>query len=177
MCPSHHVHDSASLILAGTLLYIGTRQEHLTNGVLLSLSALGAISNLALSPDLDGSRSMSLIRWKHANILIALWWKGYDKIARHRGRSHIPVIGTLSRLLWLSIPFALILAWLSISGLTLDNDARGTLWTIMQAVSIPFLCWLSGLILADSLHAAMDWADSRIKRMVREWKAEDKITS
>ncbi len=165
--PSHHVHDSASLILAGALLYIGIRQEHLTNGVLLAFSALGAISNLALSPDLDGSCSMSIIRWKRTNILIALWWKGYNKIARHRGRSHIPVIGTLSRLLWLILPVLILLLASVLSGFVIDNGMRETLWAITHTFSIPFICWLSGLMLADTLHAIMDWGDSWIKRASR----------
>ncbi len=167
--PNHHVHDSASLILAGTLLYIGTRQEHLTNGVLLAFSAFGALSNLALSPDLDGSRSMSIIRWKHVNILIALWWKGYGKITRHRGRSHIPIIGTLSRLLWLSIPFIVSAILIQVLGLMpgTSRDWHNIFLSVSSAMALPFFLWLSGLILADTLHALLDYLDSLIKKARR----------
>ncbi len=104
--PSHCFHDSFSLALAVGLLYAGVHQGHLLEGALL---AAGAASALILSPDLDNSYSMARLRLTRRGGLVAqAWWMVYDHLFRHRGLSHTPVIGTLTRLTWLVGPLAIL---------------------------------------------------------------------
>ncbi len=57
-----------------------------------------------LHPDMDLARNIRLFSWKG---LLTLPFRPYSYLFRHRGISHIPVIGTLTRVLWLLGLFAL----------------------------------------------------------------------
>lgn len=69
------------------------------------LAALGWVahvfSGLYLSPDLDLQHSRPFKRW---GILKVFWWP-YAKAIAHRGISHVPLLGTATRLLWMAIAF------------------------------------------------------------------------
>jgi len=102
----------------------------------------GALSGLLLDPDLDvdgwGGPALRLKRlWKPLGWMWRGLWYGYALAFRHRGTSHRPVVGTLTRLLYLS---PLLLVWAKF----------GTVpWA---AVGL----WAAGLALADLLHIVMD---------------------
>ncbi len=149
--PSHHFHDTASLALACTLLYAGVRQGHFAEGALM---AVGAASSVILSPDLDNSYSMARLRLTRRGGLVAqAWCTVYDRLFRHRGLSHVPVIGTLTRLAWLVGPLAILAFLCYLSPPPVE-------WW-------PVLWWMGGLMLADILHVAMDWTGTAIKRKWR----------
>ncbi len=163
------MHDTVSLSVASLSLYFCTEHHHTAEGLIF---ALGMASSLYLSCDLDQSYSMATVRWNRINPLLRFWWKGYDKLTHHRGRSHIPVIGTLSRLLWLSIPIILSVILIQVLGL-LPGTSREWHYIILSmssAMALPFFLWLSGLILADTLHALLDYLDSLIKKTIRASK-------
>ena len=88
-------HDSATLALALPLgLLVGLWQ-----GPMLGVTAAAAflLGGLWLSPDLDTCSRPSR-RW---GPLALLWWP-YRRVVRHRGwLSHTPLLGTLTRLLYL----------------------------------------------------------------------------
>jgi uncharacterized metal-binding protein len=77
------------------------------NAVYAAIAAIGCLSGILISPDLDmAGRTISeslLIRW---NILLGrLWvvlWFPYAMLSKHRGLSHVPVFGTIGRVLYLS---------------------------------------------------------------------------
>jgi len=96
----------------------------------------GLLFGIPLTPDLDLSQNGI--------------WKLYGKWFKHRGTSHVPVIGTLSRVFYL---FPIIALFLIISGTEINV-------TISAKV-------LSGLILSDILHLLMDITWSTIKRKLR----------
>ncbi len=151
--PSHRFHDSVSLALAAGLPYAGARQGHFAEGALL---AAGAASALIIQPDLDQPYSMARLRLtRRFGVLARVWCTVYDHLFRHRGLSHTPVIGTLTRLAWLILPLA-ILAFLCY----LSPPPVEWGW--------PVLWWVGGLMLADALHAAMDWWSTAGKRWVRK---------
>jgi len=93
---SGRAHDQATLALALPLgLLVG-----LWHGPMLGLTAAlaFALGGLWLSPDLD-TRSRPTLRW---GPLASLWWP-YRQLVRHRGwLSHTPVLGTTSRLIYLT---------------------------------------------------------------------------
>ncbi len=150
--PGHRSHDFVSLALATGLLYAGAHQGHLAEGTLM---AAGAATALILGPDLDQPYSMARLRLtRRFGVLARVWCTVYDHLFRHRGLSHTPVIGTLTRLTWLALPLA-ILAFLCYLSPPPIEWGRPVLW------------WVGGLMLADTLHAAMDWASTAAKRWVR----------
>ncbi len=149
MCPSWRTHDAASLALACSLLYAGARQGHFAEGALL---AVGAVSALIIQPDLDQPYSMSRLRLtRRFGILAQAWCTVYDRLFRHRGLSHVPVLGTLTRLTWLVLPLAVLAFLCYLSPPPIEWG-----W--------PVLWWVGGLMLADTLHTAMDWGSTAVKR-------------
>ena len=63
----------------------------------LVFSATYLFSALLLSPDLDSARSDPYNRWGYLRVC----WTPYAKLFRHHGLSHNPLVGPLSRLLYL----------------------------------------------------------------------------
>lgn len=61
-----------------------------------------------LSPDLDLPQSRPSQRWG----LLRFTWSPYQRVMPHRGLSHVPILGSLTRLCYLATPIAAI-AWLS----------------------------------------------------------------
>ncbi len=72
-----------------------------------ALAGAGCLSGVLISPDLDMTgRTISetiLLRWNMiiGRLWIAIWYP-YALISKHRGLSHVPVFGTLSRVIYLS---------------------------------------------------------------------------
>lgn len=143
--PSGHVHSVATVTLASA---IGCAALITGESALWPLAA-GALSGLMLSPDLDvddGNISNHYARVMGIGWLWWLYWWPYRKIATHRGVSHTPLLGTLTRLGY-GVPFtAFPLAYV-------DVIQWGTAWL-----------WAGGLALADLLHWAMDTGTTAAKR-------------
>lgn len=98
-----------------------------------------AIGGLFLSPDMDCPQARPVKRWG----LLRIYWIPFQQLFPHRGRAflgrgpaHIPGIGLLLRLLWLS-PF-LVPALLFMS------------------FAPPVGFWI-GLFVADLIHLFLDW--------------------
>ncbi|MGB9757862.1 MAG: DUF2227 family putative metal-binding protein [Candidatus Bipolaricaulaceae bacterium] len=75
---------------------------------LLPLGLAYLLGSLFLSPDLDLWGSRATRRWG----ILRFLWRPYSFLFRHRGLSHHPVLGPLSRFLYLGI-------WLALLGLLL----------------------------------------------------------
>ena len=78
-----------------------------------------AFSMILLSPDLDLARSCASKRWGAARVL----WMPYALLFKHRGRSHHPIFGALTRILYLLLVGGLL--WALVVGLL---GARIPLW-------------------------------------------------
>lgn len=72
------------------------------------IAGAGCFSGIVISPDLDlAGRTISerlMIRWM--GLLGQVWimlWLPYACFSKHRGVSHVPFVGTLSRVLYLAV--------------------------------------------------------------------------
>ncbi|MCX7844855.1 MAG: metal-binding protein, partial [Candidatus Bipolaricaulota bacterium] len=139
--PSHRVHLALELVVLppclGAAYGLGLREE------LLPLTLGYLAGSLFLSPDLDLYHSRPARRWRPLRVL---WWP-YTRVFRHRGLSHHPLLGPLSRLLYLGL-WALG-AW-ALAGLP-------QLRLPPAALALPFC---AGLLLPQVLHVLLDrgWA-------------------
>lgn len=147
----------AWLALIGIVVATAYGYDHLVawfgRDSLFEYLLLFAISFLAgtclLSPDLDVTGSDPARSWGVAGAI----WRPYARLFRHRGVSHLPVIGTLTRVLYLGAVAYVVAATVeSLMGWTWPlalSDAR-VLWGPKTA------CVLVGLVAADLLHVAAD---------------------
>ncbi len=141
----------------------GLYQGYSTHDIFLTSIALtvGVAGGLFLTPDLDvdaGSISEQEVR----NVsplgenLWWIYWFPYRKLIHHRSPlSHWPVIGTIGRLFYLSIPYLIVLAvsyYLSLPWFTSLKDAG--LWLLESPV---YRIAVLGLASSDTLHFFMDW--------------------
>ena len=120
---------------------------------------LGCLSGIVLSPDLDvdgRTHSESVIYQLPLGCLIGtiftVFWYPYARIFKHRSVwSHLPILGTLIRVLYLFIP--LIIASLLFGfwpGLVDRLFMNPLFWS-----------WCAGLAVSDALHWVMDrWGDT-----------------
>lgn len=148
--PSGKVHLACEL---GTLpvwaAIGGTLGVERTPLVLFTAAYVGA--SLFLSPDLDLVHTDAARRWRAARFL----WAPYAALFRHRGVSHSPVFGPLTRLAYLVV-------------------VGGAVWTVLHVVAgVPFpssfprdsvLPVLVGIYLPQLLHVLLDRGVTRLRR-------------
>ncbi len=130
--PSGRVHEASTIILSATIATFAIREP------LAWPVAAGALTAIVLSPDMDGKFSRAAWRW-------GIWkafWKPYEAAFPHRSASHIAVLGTLSRLVYLA---ALPATCLWLAG-----------WTPPEWAGKVALLFVLGLSLADALHLLLD---------------------
>lgn len=108
---------------------VGTSQE------LMAFSAAYIYGTLLLHPDLDLAYKIRLFSWKG---LLTLPFRLYSRLFRHRGLSHMPVVGTLTRVAWLMALFYLI-------GWALPDFNSALTWFAM-----------GGVVVADVFHLVLD---------------------
>lgn len=135
--PSGKIHSQDSIIIA-----TGIAAFSIANSLDFIPSAIGALTGIILSPDLDQDdltiSELSIIRKAPAiGWLFYLYWFPYAKIIPHRHwSSHWPVVGTLGRILYLT-PL-----WYALSYFQFD------LYNLRY--------WLIGLALSDLAHWLRD---------------------
>ena len=104
---------------------------------------------MLLSPDLDLARSDPHNRWG----LLRHCWKPYAKLFRHRGVSHNPLLGPLSRLFYLGLWAAAVLAGLyylfAVEMEFLHHWKENLRGAALWALSI-------GLVLPNEIHILLD---------------------
>jgi uncharacterized metal-binding protein len=150
--PSGRVHRRLwrrwrGLAFAGAILLVA--QGHWILGLSLPLGyTLGSV----VDPDMDMPRTTTYAKskWK----ILKPWWTAYGHISQrlfggHRSTfSHMPVLSSLFRLIWLSIPFTLP---------PLILFPRATISLLVSPVLTNFfLGTLLGLSLADLVHVIAD---------------------
>jgi uncharacterized metal-binding protein len=140
-----------------------TRNLELTLGLAVSF----LFSGLMFGPDLD-IQSVQTTRWGWLQWL----WIPYRKFVPHRSLwSHGPLVGTLGRLLYVSLWVGLWLAagyalgqWL---GLSIGPDRQWLVWGKKWAIAHSALLWtlLVGLELGAMSHYLADHISSAVKKM------------
>ena len=143
--PSGRTHATASTyaaIATGGVVFVAT-----VDPLAATLAALGCLSGILLSPDLDiESRTFSeyqvdrifgvVVGW----VWFAFWWP-YARIIPHRNwMSHGYFVGTAIRLGWLY------------SAIWIPAALAGAVWSPPQSL----WWWVLGLTVSDVLHTAMD---------------------
>lgn len=133
--------------------------------ILLFLSC--ALASLFLSPDLDLPNSKSQMAWGWFRWI---WWP-YHKAFNHRGVSHMVIVGTLTRVLYLAVSAFLILYLLEVIGNLWIRPSFGVLLKSLKISLIEsgvaivkvgryyikeLLIILIGFVLADALHILSD---------------------
>ena len=88
-------HDYVNLLALPLCLYYTPKEFYIP-------FSLGYIfGTFLLSPDLDLPQSKPSKRWRKLRLI----WKPYQSFSKHRGSSHIPVLGTLLRFGYLVMVF------------------------------------------------------------------------
>jgi len=107
-------------------------------------------SMLFLSPDLDLPQSRAFRRWG-----IFRWlWIPYTRLFRHRGLSHRPFLGPLSRVLYLTAIVGLFAFALTLIGIRIPPAVPS--WRILVAIGL-------GLYLPNLTHILADRIDSALR--------------
>jgi len=140
--PSYRTHVSINLFVGLPLSLAALKY-----GVLSTPKEIGYFSaayiygTFFLHPDLDLTHNIRLFSLKG---LLTLPFRPYSRLFSHRGLSHVPLIGTLTRLLWL-LGFFWLLFW-----------ALG--WVVPKLDWNQPLVWfaIGGLAAADLLHVLLD---------------------
>lgn len=140
-----HSHTTATLAVTGLLcLAYALRPDE--PGALYA--AIGSAATLLVNPDLDienmDRNEHALV--KHTFGLGFLWlmlWYPYARVFKHRGISHWPVVGTLTRVLYLGVL------------LTLALMVTGMQVYIEDVISIGG-CVVVGMMISDCVHWGMD---------------------
>ncbi len=141
--PSGRVHETVNLLLLPPTLY--WLPEQLTK-VPFALGYL--VGTFWLTPDLDLSASRPTRRWG----FLRVFWLPYAWLFRHRGLSHRPLLGAVTRVLYLA----------ALAGIGLGIlDLLGYQWQPSFNLSHHWLSFFAGLLLADALHLLLDTLCSR----------------
>ncbi|WP_457624392.1 metal-binding protein [Persephonella sp.] len=125
-----------------------------------------------LSPDNDIYHSKPNRRWKYLRII----WLPYTKLFSHRGISHIPVVGSITKIIYLLTVFTALGVLLAgviylydkqlfeklvngyINGLTTE--------TVIGILKHPYtVSFAVGLILSEIVHVATDMVYSTAKKL------------
>lgn len=148
--PSGKTHAAVELALGpvfGAAYYVVLQPD---GGELAAFAGAYLFSSLWLSPDLDLPKNAARRRWGPLGFL----WAPYSKVFKHRGLSHSLVWGPLTRLIYLGLVLAAVIAGLSyLGGLTLPpaERAEGVLEDrgLLRALGV-------GLYLPNVLHVLLD---------------------
>jgi len=134
--------------LAGYLLSI----QAVTVDAVIAFVLAYAFSMLFLSPDLDLARSRASRRWGFARVL----WLPYALLFRHRGLSHSPLLGPLTRILYLLAIALLVLLLVALI-------SRRPIGVVLPPGHV-VLASLVGLYVPNVTHVTADTIGSAAKR-------------
>jgi len=142
------------LVAAGVAyVFLRSRLNEFVSGdapfELAVLVALGFVGGtVLLPPDLDLRRNDALRNWG----LLGILWRPYAAVFRHRGLSHIPIIGTATRAAYLAL-VAVALAALARPVLDVVIDPSSVGWMTRHPLAL-----LVGWVAADWVHIRTDSA-------------------
>ena len=149
------------LIGGGGLYFWGDLVRRFGHDRLIEHCAVFIVSYLfgtfLLSPDLDLKDNASAKNWG----LFRLFWRPYAALFKHRGISHAPIVGTLTRILYMvAVIYVVVAAMNTLLDMKIRmslHDLRGVNWNLA-------LTALAGVCLPDLLHVLTDRAFKNRKR-------------
>ena len=105
--PKYKTHTTINLAFALPtfliLIYFSLTPSYLH---LLIFSGAFIYTSLFMSPDMDLARTL---KWYSLRGLLSLPFRSYSYIFKHRGLSHSLLLGSLTRIVWLSLFISLVL--------------------------------------------------------------------
>lgn len=158
---SGKVHARASvffLILSLTLLLFAYSASEVT-GLEFFFVMLGLTLGLFITPDLDIPTGIYTKRFFYkisflAGRIYSTFWASYGALFSHRGISHVLILGTATRAIWLFRHLIMILLFLAVfDGTFFVVDWQKIDFNLnIYYVSITFISWC----LMDSVHLILD---------------------
>ncbi|MDX8430581.1 MAG: DUF2227 family putative metal-binding protein [Candidatus Algichlamydia australiensis] len=143
---NYRTHSTFNLLIALPLFLAGGYYYlHLEPIPLIAFGAIFSYGTLFLSPDLDLAYQIKVGSLRG---LLTLPFRPYSRLFRHRGLSHMPILGTITRVIWLAL---IILAIFYIL-----NMGHQPFVSFIKAHREIFLYSLAGLIAADLSHLLLD---------------------
>ncbi len=128
------------------------------------------VGTFLITPDNDIYHSKPNRRWKFFRFL----WYPYTKLFSHRGVSHLPIIGSFIKLIYLFIVLSIFATFLiSIMhffwGVSVVENLKNIgKEEIFYIIKNPFVVsFLIGLVLAEIVHIITDVVYSSIKKVLR----------
>ncbi|MCX7989999.1 MAG: metal-binding protein [Aquificaceae bacterium] len=153
-------HDFANLLMLPLCLYYTPREFY------LAFTAGYLVGTFLLSPDLDLPHSKPSKRWKGFSLL----WRPYQHLSKHRGLSHIPLLGTSVRLGYLTLLF--LFSYFVLLGFS-QKYAPGLKELLLLLDPLEFLSSLAekewvfyfalGVVASELFHVALDLLTSFFK--------------
>ncbi len=157
-------HDLANLLFLPPCLYFIPKDFY------LPFTAGYLIGTFLLSPDLDMKNSKPSKRWGPLRLL----WRPYQAKSKHRGISHMPILGSFIRLAYLNlfvIALYLILSWLihhHMPEYTDFVDGVNPLKLLESfAESQSSFYFVGGILLSEVFHVLLDLTHSALRRKRR----------
>ncbi len=152
-------HDFLNFLTLPIFLY-GVPHEYF-----LDFAVGYVISTIFLSPDIDLKHSHPTKRWK----ILKYFWRPYQKILKHRGLSHTPFVGTITRYIYvlfiISIVYVLsFYAFKSLIHKTLISSKHLTAY-IEHIPKKDIIWFVIGGVLADIVHIFWDIVFSAFKKI------------
>ncbi|MFN3975713.1 MAG: DUF2227 family putative metal-binding protein [Aquificaceae bacterium] len=155
-------HDYINLLALPVCLYYTPKEFYIpfTLGYVLG--------TFFLSPDLDLPQSKPSKRWRKLKLV----WRPYQSFSKHRGFSHIPLLGTLLRLSYLFLVF--ILLYFVLLGLTskyaphikdllLAFDPFNLLSNLAKREDAFYFAL--GVVISEAFHVALDILSTLMKKL------------
>jgi len=106
------------------------------------------LSTMILNPDLDIANTFKLFSVRG---MLTLPFRPYSYVFSHRGISHFPLIGTLTRLAYLALIFSIV--FLCVYG---QIPPKEYVITLYEKYAVPFWVVVVGIIYADLCHILLD---------------------
>ncbi len=157
---SGRTHDIVNLVAFPPLVY------YLKPVDFIGFSAGYLFGTFFLSPDNDLYHSLPSKRWKFLRFI----WKPYSKFFSHRGVSHLPIVGSLLRLLYFVLVFILFYTLIYFISVKLfpesSNFFRGISFNPDMFKHPFFVSFLIGLFLSEIIHVITDMVYSFFKRLI-----------
>jgi uncharacterized metal-binding protein len=155
-------HELINLLALPGFLYFLPKEFY------LPFSVGYVLGTFLLSPDLDLKHSKPSKRWKALKIL----WRPYQKKSKHRGISHIPLLGTFTRLLYIFLIITALhyLLYFLLSSYWQESTQKiSQLNPLILAEKLAYKEWtfyaLLGLIASELAHISLDLLWSFWKRI------------
>lgn len=171
--PSGATHEKLGLLTlgAGAIWLVGSAVAGLDHMPVRAAVVAGLGFGILLTPDIDlTTRTHEERRMLHIPIFGRMWiafWASYSWWFEHRGLSHWPVVGTLTRLFWLCRPIFGMLAVLILFHYSsvIHVEVTQELGPLFRWWMFPFFV---GWTLQDLVHETADVLVSEGKRKMRE---------